>query len=82
MDIVEVEVNGRWVPITKRGKLPGFKQVYRCGTRHVITKWDEPAPCGEPLLVKWIEDGKVVGKLPHEREIREYVLRQLKELEL
>jgi len=82
MDIVEVEVDGKWVPITKRGKLPGFKQVYKCGTSHVITRWDEPAPCGEPLLVKWVENGEVVRMLPHEREIREYVLRQLKEFEL
>jgi nicotinate phosphoribosyltransferase len=82
MDIVEVEVNGRWIPITKRGKLPGFKQVYKCGTRHVVVKWDEPATCGEPLLVKWIENGVVVRTPPSEGEIREYVLRQLKELDL
>lgn len=82
MDIVEVEVNGKWVPITKRGKLPGFKQVYKCGTRRVVVKWDEPATCGEPLLVKWIEDGVVVRTPPSEGEIREYVLRQLKELDL
>jgi nicotinate phosphoribosyltransferase len=81
MDIVEVEVNGKWVPITKRGKLPGFKQVYKCGTRHVVVRWGEPATCGEPLLVKWIENGVVVRTPPSEREIREYVLRQLKELE-
>jgi nicotinate phosphoribosyltransferase len=82
MDIVEVEVNGKWVPITKRGKLPGFKQVYKCGTRRVVVKWDEPATCGEPLLVKWIEDGVVVRTPPSEGEVREYVLRQLKELDL
>jgi len=81
MDIVEVEVNGRWVPITKRGKLPGFKQVYKCGTRHVVVRWGEPATCGEPLLVKWIENGVVVRTPPSEGEIREYVLQQLKELE-
>jgi Nicotinic acid phosphoribosyltransferase len=82
MDIVEVEVDGRWIPITKRGKLPGFKQVYKCGSKHVVTRWGEPAPCGEPLLVKWIDNGAVVRELPSEREIREYVLNQLKELEL
>lgn len=81
MDIVEVEVNGKWVPITKRGKLPGFKQVYKCGTRHVVVRWGEPATCGEPLLVKWIENGVVVRTPPSEGEIREYVLQQLKELE-
>ncbi|ABL87567.1 Quinolinate phosphoribosyl transferase [Pyrobaculum islandicum DSM 4184] len=82
MDIVEVEVEGRWVPITKRGKLPGFKQIYKCGSRHVVVRWDEPPPCGEPLLIKWIEDGKLMRGIPSDIEIREYVLRQLKELEL
>ncbi|MCI4446988.1 MAG: nicotinate phosphoribosyltransferase [Pyrobaculum sp.] len=82
MDIVEVEVNGKWVPITKRGKLPGFKQVYKCGTRHVVVRWGELATCGEPLLVKWIENGVVVRTPPSEGEIREYVLQQLKELDL
>ena len=82
MDIVEVEVDGKWVPITKRGKLPGFKQVYKCGSRHVFAPWDSPPPCGEPLLAKWIEDGRVVREVPAEREIREYVLRQLAGVEL
>ncbi|MEM3964080.1 nicotinate phosphoribosyltransferase, partial [Pyrobaculum sp.] len=82
MDIVEVEVDGRWVPITKRGKLPGFKQVYKCGSKHVFAPWDSPPPCGEPLLAKWIEDGRVVREVPAEREIRDYVLRQLAEVEL
>ncbi|MEM4763718.1 MAG: nicotinate phosphoribosyltransferase [Pyrobaculum sp.] len=82
MDIVEVEVDGRWVPITKRGKLPGFKQVYRCGVKNVVVPWGADPPCGEPLLVKWLEDGKPVRELPTDQEIREYVLRQLKEVEL
>ncbi|MCU7787418.1 nicotinate phosphoribosyltransferase [Pyrobaculum sp. 3827-6] len=82
MDIVEVEVGGRWIPITKRGKLPGFKQLYRCGSRHVAVPWGSPPPCGEPLLVKWIEDGRVVREIPGEAEIRKYVLEQLSEVEL
>ncbi|MEM0369213.1 MAG: nicotinate phosphoribosyltransferase [Pyrobaculum sp.] len=81
MDIVEVEVDGKWTPITKRGKLPGFKQVYRCGSRHVITPWGAERPCGEPLLVKWIENGRVVKEPPGDREIREYVLNQLNSVE-
>ncbi|MEM1519808.1 MAG: nicotinate phosphoribosyltransferase [Pyrobaculum sp.] len=81
MDIVEVEVDGKWTPITKRGKLPGFKQVYRCGSRHVITPWGAERPCGEPLLVKWIEKGRVVKEPPGDREVREYVLNQLNSVE-
>ena len=82
MDIGEGEVDGRWVPITKRGKLPGFKQVYRCGVKNVVVPWGADPPCGEPLLVKWLEDGKPVRELPTDQELREYVLRQLKEVEL
>ncbi len=35
MDIVEVKTGDGWTPITKRGKLPGFKQVYDCGGQRV-----------------------------------------------
>ncbi len=82
MDIVEVEVGGRWTPITKRGKLPGFKQLYRCGGRHVTVPWGAPPPCGEPLLIKWLENGELLRDLPNDGEIREYVLKQLSQLEL
>ncbi|MEZ0320187.1 MAG: nicotinate phosphoribosyltransferase [Pyrobaculum sp.] len=82
MDIVEVEVNGKWIPITKRGKLPGFKQVYRCGVKNVVVPWEAEPPCGEPLLIKWLEDGKLVRGLPTDQEIRTYVLKQLEEVEL
>lgn len=82
MDIVEVEVGGRWIPITKRGKLPGFKQVYKCGDRRVTVPWGETPPCGEPLLAKWLEEGRLVRELQSEREVREYVLRQLAEVSL
>ncbi len=87
-DIVEIE--GR--PKSKRGKLPGRKQVYRCmecGYRELRLE-DEGAPgrcpkCGgemEPLLKPVIKDGKLVRRLPSPREIREYVLRQLEQVTL
>ncbi len=88
MDIVEVYEEDKWVPITKRGKLPGAKQVYRCSISedHVVP-WYSPAPsCKDgstptPLLEKYIEDGQLVKELPKLEEIREYVLEQLKQLE-
>ncbi len=88
MDIVEVYEEDKWVPITKRGKLPGAKQVYRCSISedHVVP-WNSPAPsCKDgstptPLLEKYIEDGQLVKELPKLEEIREYVLEQLKQLE-
>ncbi|NPA69910.1 MAG: nicotinate phosphoribosyltransferase [Crenarchaeota archaeon] len=92
MDIVEVydEAAGRWIPITKRGKLPGFKQVYRCleEMRDEMTRYDEPPSirCERgspiPLLEKYVEDGKLVKDLPTDDEVRRYVLEQLKYVDL
>lgn len=84
MDIVEVKRGDRWVPITKRGKLPGFKQLYLCpdGSRH-IAPWGSRVQCpngGEarPLLEKVMEGGRLTKDLPSVEEIREYVLEQLR----
>lgn len=91
MDIVEAydDKGKRWVPITKRGKLPGFKQVYRCGALNdqVIPWSSEPKPCPdgskpEPLLRKFIDDGKVIEQPPSDVDIRNYVLKQLSTIEL
>ncbi len=88
MDIVEVKTGDGWTPITKRGKLPGFKQVYDCGGRHITAPWRDPPPrCPDgsearPLLRKYMEDGRIVERLPDEDEIRQYVLRQLGTAEL
>lgn len=91
MDIVAVKKNGTWIPISKRGKFSGIKQVYRCWNCMVdiVKLRDEPKPscpnCGEntePLLVKMIEKGKIVEKPKPPKAVREYVLKQLKKLEL
>lgn len=89
MDIVEVLVGGRWTPITKRGKLPGFKQIYDCGGgRRRVLPWGSPPPdCGDgsrgkPLIRKVMEDGRIIEKVPDEDEIRAYVLEQLKSVDL
>ncbi len=93
MDIVEVldpKLN-KWVPITKRGKLPGFKQVYRCDENLVdeLVPWNEKPRlrCREsteprPLMRQYIRDGQLVEKLPSDDEIREYVLEQLKRVQI
>lgn len=84
-DIVEKEIDGKWIPFTKRGKWPGAKQVYRCGDTpetDIITMLNE-APLSsscKPLLVKYMENGKIVQKLPSVNEIREYVLEQLSKI--
>lgn len=86
LDIVEVE--GK--PITKRGKLSGRKQVYRCENGHyhrvpAEKKLEKCPVCGakvEPLLKPLIENGEIVAELPKAREIREYVLEQAKKFNL
>ncbi|NJE54657.1 nicotinate phosphoribosyltransferase [Thermococcus sp. 21S9] len=86
LDIVEVE--GK--PITKRGKLSGRKQVYRCENGHyhrvpADKKLERCPVCGakvEPLLQPLIENGEIVAELPKAREIREYVLEQAEKFKL
>ncbi|MCS7145616.1 MAG: nicotinate phosphoribosyltransferase [Nitrososphaerota archaeon] len=84
LDIVEVE--GK--PVSKRGKLPASKQVYRCEAFHdtVVPRWRrlERCPkCGgevEELLRPLIVDGEIVGELPKPREIRSYLLSRLEKI--
>jgi len=79
MDIVEVYKNNEWIPITKRGKLPGAKKVYKCDVLdYEVTSWNEkPKRCSENLMGKWLDKGRLVRKLPSVKEIRDYVLKQL-----
>jgi nicotinate phosphoribosyltransferase len=84
-DIVEVYEEGRWRPITKRGKLPGAKQLYRKrpGLNDIISLLETPGevPQGyQPLLKKYIENGELISELPSLEEIRRYVLEQLQEV--
>jgi nicotinate phosphoribosyltransferase len=85
LDIVERE--GK--PVSKRGKLPGRKQVYRCPSLHdTITSWSSGISkcpvCGDevkPLLTPLIKNGMVVRDLQPPTGIRSYVLEQLKLLD-
>ncbi len=84
MDIVEVE--GR--PLAKRGKWSGSKEVWRCekcSRDRILPLKVSPPPCDcggrfEPLLSPLIKEGRVVRTLPKPREIRGYVLDQIKDL--
>lgn len=86
LDIVEIE--GK--PFTKRGKLSGRKQIYRCENGHyhrvpADKKLERCPVCGakvEPLLKPLIENGEIVAELPKAREIREYVLEQAERFKL
>lgn len=85
-DIIEVEDK----PVSKRGKMPGRKQVYRCFNcmMGALRPWGQPPPictrCGmvmEGMLRHLLKDGKLVRELPKPKEIRSFVLRQLEKLE-
>ena len=84
MDIVEVD--GK--PFSKRGKIPGRKQIYRCGNLHdIITPFneelDECPICGgkvEPLLKPLIKNGEIVRDLLKPIEIQGRVLERLKKI--
>lgn len=84
MDIVAVDRGDGWEPISKRGKLPGAKTLYRCPPleNRIVLEGEDPGTCEdgskpEKLLVKYIENGRLVRELPSLEEIRSYVLSQL-----
>lgn len=80
---------GIFVPAMKLSKgkvtLPGKKQIFRqkdqrgIYARDIIGLEDEKIS-GEPLLVKVMENGEIVGELPSLEEIRNYALKCLSEL--
>ncbi len=86
MDVVEVNRGQGWMPITKRGKIPGAKQLYRCrALNDYVLPWGSEAPnCpdgrkAKPMLVKYLDNGELVQELPDVNKIREYVIEQLRE---
>ncbi len=80
MDIVEVQKDGKWIPITKRGKLPGARALYKCGDeRKTLPLGNAPDDC-EAITKIYVRDGRLVGELPGLDEIREYVKHQLEEV--
>ena len=87
MDIVEREEQ----LVAKRGKLGGKKQVWRCPECLVdkVLPFNALQPecpvCGketEAMLKPLIKQGTIVGELPQPKEIRRYVLEQVKRLSL
>lgn len=86
MDITEIE--GK--PLAKRGKWSGAKDVLRCAGcgERLILPLGKAAPrcaCGgefKSLFHNLIERGKVVAELPKPKEIREYVLGELKKMRI
>jgi len=86
MDIIAIQRNGKWVPISKRGKFDGLKQVWRYERNGKIyyevtpIEADSPESDAEPLLIKMMENGKIITKIPTPDELRDYVLSQLSKI--
>ena len=79
MDIVEVQRDGKWMPITKRGKLPGARALYKCGTEKRALPLGNPPEGCETITKIYVKNGRLVEELPSLDEIREYVKQQLEE---
>ncbi|RLE63294.1 MAG: nicotinate phosphoribosyltransferase [Thermoprotei archaeon] len=91
MDIVAVERGGSWIPIAKRGKMAGLKQVYRCQKclTDIVVEINEKVSqcpvCGgsmREMLLPYLRNGELVREIPSPHETREYVLDQLEKLDL
>jgi nicotinate phosphoribosyltransferase len=91
MDIVEVydEKEGKWIPISKRGKLPGMKQLYRCipVREDYVDEPNKAITCtdgslAKPMLTKVMDQGEVLQTIPKPVEIRQYVLEQLRYVDI
>jgi len=89
MDIVEVE----GLPVAKKGKLGGRKEVWRCPNclTYKVTPSVEKVrevicpKCGnkmEKILFKYIESGRIVKEVPDAKHVREYVLKQIEKVEI
>jgi nicotinate phosphoribosyltransferase len=86
MDIMEVE--GR--PVAKRGKWSGSKRVLRCKRCNSalivpMQRRSQRCHCGgqmRDLLLPFAEDGRILRPLRSPRDIRGYVLKQVKGLDL
>lgn len=91
MDIVEIydDEEGRWIPITKRGKLPGVRQLYRCTPilEDYVDLPDRSIICRDgreaiPMIKKVVDSGKILVEIPKADNIRNYVLEQLRYVDL
>jgi nicotinate phosphoribosyltransferase len=86
LDIMEIE----GVPMAKRGKRSGNKQVWRFpgSIQNTVLPASAPAPVGpdgrpaEPLLKPLIAGGRLVRDLPPPRTLREYVMEQMARIDI
>ncbi len=81
MDIIEVDGKS----VSKRGKFSGEKQVYlnkRSGRRKVLLASQKVERSFAPLLRPILSNGRLLITQPEDSELRNYVLKQIKNLHL
>jgi len=83
LDIVEIDGEAR----SKRGKLSGRKELWRCSacSSHGVARRDSPVTvcptCGVAVttpVLPWLEGGKLVRPLPSPSDVRALALREAK----
>ncbi|MBW1689835.1 MAG: nicotinate phosphoribosyltransferase [Deltaproteobacteria bacterium] len=85
---ISSEIEGK--PISKRGKMSGSKSVFRCrqcGSTRVSPAGQKPGTCAcggaeEDILMPFVANGDLQYDLPPASQIRDFVLLQLKKVEL
>jgi len=90
MDIVSVYKENEWIPISKRGKLSGRKQVFRCYDCFVdVVSLEGKVPscpkCGKPMTLltqKIIDNGRLIVEPQPAKNVRKFVLEQLSRLSI
>jgi nicotinate phosphoribosyltransferase len=87
MDIIEM--GGK--PVAKRGKFGGKKEVYRCPTcqkSKIVYKSSGDVKCDlcklqmKSMLSPIVKNGKIVGKFPTVKKIKDYAIEQVRNLEV
>ncbi|MGC9517096.1 MAG: nicotinate phosphoribosyltransferase [Methanomicrobiales archaeon] len=86
MDIVEINES----PLAKRGKCSGAKTVLKClkCNKYMIKPLEKKlnhCKCGgsyQELIYPFIKNNSILDELPEPGRIREYVLKQIKEVEI
>ncbi len=86
LDITAVKIDEKWVPLSKRGKLAGRKQVYRCKNclADLVLPIGEPVSrcpvCGgeiNPMLETYMERGEIVKEPEPTEEVKKRVLSRI-----
>jgi nicotinate phosphoribosyltransferase len=81
MKIVEVEKDGKMIKKAKRGDISGKKEVFRNyekGEDIIQSAYLEPPENYEPLLKKYMDNGKIIREFEDLSEIRKRIRERLK----